>query len=505
MNKKASKRGHKLIMLVDGGFPSTIISVENLRQTKQQYTPMVQSGLEYRQSKKHYKLGSDCKTHSLDKARFPTHTADRNRNSHQIRVWVEILNQPRLLCLFDNKSLTRVKGTLCFGDHISTTNWGKKKWYVLINQGRLDQCHLQLYPMTQSKENYLIRELKHRAVTHSALEKKPQVNAVEHSRRSRPSIAVPKAISHKCILDNDLKENRSKFRTACFINNKKGDTTAEHLAIEWFEHHSSSKYIMRDQRAELFNDVVRDLCQSQSIKHTTTASYWPHQNALGEKGHVVADRILERMMIITDIVPTYVVNIARTVLRHKKPRNHEHLHTVDRSAINEETTGDQKQSLQPKIETISQEDARPITLDNEDSPSFHHRPISPITVECRTALSAGNSDSQQDPANSTMFADLGFPMQYNLCSREISKKNLLKHCQTNFRQHTKAANLKPNATYQNHGKSKSRVVVVTEKGEYLTLEKLTAMGGRTININIKETKDLGSVRDMTEIRNQQCQ
>ena len=50
---------------------------------------------------------------------------------------------------------------------------------------------------------------------------------------------------------------------------------------------------MRHQRAELVNDVVQDLCQSQSIKHTTTASYPPHQNGLVEKGHVVVDRVLE--------------------------------------------------------------------------------------------------------------------------------------------------------------------------------------------------------------------
>ena len=42
--------------------------------------------------------------------------------------------------------------------------------------------------------------------------------------------------------------------------------------------------------------------------------------------------------------------------------------------------------------------------------------------------------------------------------------------------------------------------MVTEKREYLTLEKSTIWGGRTVNINTKETKDLGLVRDMIEKR-----
>ena len=43
-------------------------------------------------------------------------------------------------------------------------------------------------------------------------------------------------------------------------------------------------------------------------------------------------------------------------------------------------------------------------------------------------------------------------------------------------------------------------MVATEKGEYLTLEKPTTMGWRTVNIDTKETKDLELVKGMTEMR-----
>ena len=42
--------------------------------------------------------------------------------------------------------------------------------------------------------------------------------------------------------------------------------------------------------------------------------------------------------------------------------------------------------------------------------------------------------------------------------------------------------------------------MATEKGDYLTLEKPTIMGWRTVNINTKETKDMELVKDMAEMR-----
>ena len=62
------------------------------------------------------------------------------------------------------------------------------------------------------------------------------------------------------------------------------------------------------------------------------------------------------------------------------------------------------------------------------------------------------------------------------------------------------ASPKQNAIYQNLRKLKPEVAVVIEKREYLTLEKPIIMGWRTVNIDIKETKNLKLVRDMTKMR-----
>ena len=101
----------------------------------------------------------------------------------------------------------------------------------------------------------------------------------------------------------------------------------------------------------------------------------------------------------------------------------------------------------------------------------------------RDIPSTESTYGQQCPANSTLPADLGLPMQCNLCDKEISSKNLLQHCQTdhnierpNIRQHAVAISPKPASIYQNYGKLKPRVVVVTGEGEYLVLEKPTTMG-----------------------------
>ena len=79
-----------------------------------------------------------------------------------------------------------------------------------------------------------------------------------------------------------------------------------------------------------------------------------------------------------------------------------------------------------------------------------------------------SSDSQQCPANSTLPADLGLPMQCNLCNREISSKNFFQHCQTDhnierpsIRQHAVAVSPKLDSIYQNYGKLKPGVVVTS--------------------------------------------
>ena len=128
-------------------------------------------------------------------------------------------------------------------------------------------------------------------------------------------------------------------------------------------------------------------------------------------------------------------------------------------------------------------------------------------MEHRATSSQESSDSQQSPANSTLPIDLGFPMQCNLCSREISSRNFFRHCSTdhnierpNFKQHAVEVSSKPDSIYQNHGKLKPGVVVATEEGEYIILEQPTILGWRTTNLSTKETKDLELVRDMAEMR-----
>ena len=98
-------------------------------------------------------------------------------------------------------------------------------------------------------------------------------------------------------------------------------------------------------------------------------------------------------------------------------------------------------------------------------------------------------------------------MQCNLCNREISSKNFFQHCQTDhnierpsIRQHAVVVSSKPDSIYQNYGKLKPGVVVATEQGEYLTLDKPTIMGWRTVNIYTNETKDLELVKNMAEMR-----
>ena len=98
-------------------------------------------------------------------------------------------------------------------------------------------------------------------------------------------------------------------------------------------------------------------------------------------------------------------------------------------------------------------------------------------------------------------------MRCNLCDKEISSKNLLQHCQSNhnierpnLREHATVVSSKPDSIYQNLEKLKPGIVMATEEGEYLALEKPTFTGWSMIDLHTKERRDLELVKDMTEMR-----
>ena len=154
---------------------------------------MIQSGFEYSMSNKHYEFGGGCKTHSLGKVTLPIYVIDKDMNPHLLHVWIEVLNQPRLPLLLGTKSLTKVKGTLCFGNHTLTIDWGNKRLCLPINQEKSGHFHLQFFPMAQAEENYLIREAVYRAkwtkeetqriVTYIAREKNPRVEKIKEPKK----------------------------------------------------------------------------------------------------------------------------------------------------------------------------------------------------------------------------------------------------------------------------------------------------------------------------------
>ena len=75
--------------------------------------------------------------------------------------------------------------------------------------------------------------------------------------------------------------------------------------------------------------------------------------------------------------------------------------------------------------------------------------------------------------------NLGLPMQCSICRREISSKHLYQHHQINHNIRKPNTNQlgirvkpKPDSIYRNYEKLKPGVVMVTESGDYLTLENL---------------------------------
>ena len=150
---------HKLSLLVDCGSPSTIVGVEDFKEIKQQYTAMIQSNFQYRQSNKHYQFGGGRKTYSLGCVRLPIYVFDDQFQPHLLHVWVEVLNQPRLPLLLGGRSLTKVKGTLCFKSFTLSMDWGEKRLVLPIKEEDTGHFHLQFYPMSVQEENLLTRNI----------------------------------------------------------------------------------------------------------------------------------------------------------------------------------------------------------------------------------------------------------------------------------------------------------------------------------------------------------
>ena len=166
-----------------------------------------------------------------------------------------------------------------------------------------------------------------------------------------------------------------------------------------------------------------------------------------------------------------------------------------------------KETTEPSLPIPTTHDDNNKSETKEGDLTSHQNQFTQTTVEGhQTTSNQGSPDNQQDPANSTLPIDLGFPIMCNLCSREISSKNFLRHCsidhnieRPNSRQHAVKISVKPDSIHQNHGKLKPGVVVASNDGDYISLEQPTIIGWSTTNLNTRETKDLESVKMFSTI------
>ena len=78
----------------------------------------------------------------------------------------------------------------------------------------------------------------------------------------------------------------TRFKAACFINNKKGETVVEALLLNWVKFFSAPTYIQSDQA----------FCNIHGIQMTTIASFTPNPAGLMERNHAVIDKMVEKML-----------------------------------------------------------------------------------------------------------------------------------------------------------------------------------------------------------------
>ena len=88
----------------------------------------------------------------------------------------------------------------------------------------------------------------------------------------------------------------TRFKAACFINNKKGETVVEALLLNWVKFFSAPTYIQSDQGNEFLNQHLQAFCNIHGIQMTTIASFTPNAAGLMERNHAVIDKMVEKML-----------------------------------------------------------------------------------------------------------------------------------------------------------------------------------------------------------------
>ena len=92
----------------------------------------------------------------------------------------------------------------------------------------------------------------------------------------------------------------TKFKSARFINNKKGETVVEALLLDWVRFFGPPKYIQSDRGKEFLNQHLQAFCNIHGIRMTTTASFTPNAAGLVERNHAVVDKMMEKMITQDD-------------------------------------------------------------------------------------------------------------------------------------------------------------------------------------------------------------
>ena len=123
-------------------------------------------------------------------------------------------------------------------------------------------------------------------------------------------------------------------------------------------------------------------------------------------------------------------------------------------------------------------------------------------------------DVTQDPehnkpatSTSSSVRDLGDPMVCNLCHKEFSSLNIVRHLQLHHGiSHPSVRNLatmsdrRPDSIYENVDNLRPGVVMASQLGEYLVLVSPTSEGWRVRNMATQEESELELIKEMTELR-----
>ena len=152
------RQDYEMEMLLDTGSPSTIVGVQQYKEIKEQYPPLIQNTLHYEESSKIYEFGGGETTPSLGRVRLPMYVVDVENDIQVLWVWAEIVECPDVPFLLGGRSMKKTKSVINLENMTITLNWQDKVISLALQEHKTGHFMVPFYPLSEQDDRVRTRD-----------------------------------------------------------------------------------------------------------------------------------------------------------------------------------------------------------------------------------------------------------------------------------------------------------------------------------------------------------